>query len=116
MNLDAFLQRIRNGETIDFQETLSVIAQHYQYQPTEFSNGLNKPLLNPAGSNEGSCKIFSFAKLHNLTQKQTLALFGDYYLKDVLHHPDGSDHMNIRNFMRDGWEGIQFQGMALKAN
>ncbi len=62
-----------------------------------------------------SCRIFAFAKIHNLSAEQTLALFGDYYRKDVLGNPDGTDHQNIRNFMRDGWAGIQFDGEALQA-
>ncbi len=115
MKLNDFLQRVKIGQVIDFQETMSVIAEHYRYRPTEFSNGLTEPLINEAGRNEGSCKIFAFAKLHNLTPGQTLSLFGDYYRKDVLGNPDGSDHQNIRHFMRDGWEGIVFGGEALEA-
>lgn len=115
MKLTDFLQRVKYGQVVDFQETMSIIAGHYGYQPTEFSNGLVEPLINEAGRNEGSCKIFAFAKLHQLTQEQTLSLFGDYYRKDVLGNPDGSDHQNIRHFMRDGWEGIVFAGEALQA-
>lgn len=94
---------------------MAVIAEFYHYQPTEFGNGLNQSLINEAGRNEGSCKIFAFAKLHQLTVEQTLALFGDYYRQDVLNNPEGNDHQNIRNFMRDGWEGIVFKGEALQA-
>ncbi len=111
-----FIMRVKSGQAVSFQETMAVIAEHYHYQPTEFSNGLAQPLLNESGRNEGSCKIFAFAQLHDLDQAQTLALFGDYYFKDVLGHPEGSDHQNIRNFMRDGWEGIRFKGVALRPN
>ncbi len=113
MSQHAFIERVKAGQAVDFQETMAVIAQHYDYHPTEFGNGLNPPLINPAGRNEGSCKIFAFAGLHDLDQSQTLALFGDYYLKDVLENPEGNDHQNIRNFMRDGWAGIVFNGEAL---
>jgi HopJ type III effector protein len=115
MKLNAFLEGVKAGNKVDFQETLSVIAEHYRYQPTEFSNGLVEPLINPAGQNEGSCKIFAFARLHDLNREQTLELFGDYYRNDVLSNPDGSDHLNIRQFMRDGWGGIVFQCVALQA-
>ena len=108
-----FIERVKAGESVSFQDTMSVIAEHYDYFPTEFSNGLNQVLINEAGRNEGSCKIFAFAKLHRLTPPQTLALFGDYYRIDVLGNPDGQDHQNIRHFMRDGWEGIAFKGEAL---
>jgi hypothetical protein len=109
-----FLQRVKSGQTVEFQETMVFIAEHYHYQPTEFSNGLQQPLVNEAGRNEGSCKIFAFAKLQQLTVEQTLALFGDYYRQDVLGNPSGNDHQNIRHFMRDGWEGIAFKGEALQ--
>jgi hypothetical protein len=33
----------------------------------------------------------------------------------VLKHPEATDHQNIRNFMKTGWEGIRFEGEALKA-
>lgn len=114
MKLDDFLLRVKGGQAIDFKDTMAVIDANYNYRPTEFSNGLIEPLINEAGRNEGSCKIFSFAKLHELNPAQTLALFGDYYHKDVLDNPDGNDHQNIRRFMRDGWDGIVFQDEALQ--
>lgn len=114
MKLDDFLLCVNDGQAIDFKDTIATIEAHYHYRPTEFSNGLTEPLINEAGRNEGSCKIFAFAKLQGLNQDQTLALFGDYYRQDVLGNPDGSDHQNIRNFMRDGWGGIVFKGEALQ--
>jgi len=115
MMLNDFIDRVKTGQAVDFQDTMAVIAAHYHYQPTEFSNGVQQPLLNEAGKNEGSCKIFAFAKIHQLSQQQTLALFGDYYRKDVLENPEGTDHQNIRTFIRDGWDGIIFKGEALTA-
>lgn len=98
-------------ENITFSEVISHIDAHYDFTPTRFTNGT---AVNEAGQNNGSCKIFSFAKLQGLTQDQTLALFGDYYRVDVLGNPDGTDHQNIRNFILQGWEGIRFEGEALK--
>ena len=115
MMVNDFLQRVKSGQPVEFQETIALIAEHYDYQPTEFSNGLQQSVVNEAGRNEGSCKIFAFAKLQQLTVEQTLALFGDYYRQDVLGNPAGNDHQNIRNFMRDGWDGIVFNGEALQA-
>lgn len=115
MPLQNFIEKITQGEPVSFDETMNIIAENYRYQPTEFSNGLNDDVLvNPAGTNEGSCKIFAFAKLHQLSQQQTLDLFGDYYRLDVLPNPKGTGHQNIRNFMRYGWQGIHFKGEALK--
>lgn len=113
MTLDDFVAKVKAGEAVDFQDTMDIISQHYDYQSTEFSNGLAEPVLNEAGRNEGSCKLFAFAQLQAFSQAQTLALFGDYYRKDVLGNPEGSDHQNIRTFIRDGWDGIQFKGQPL---
>lgn len=105
------LEKIHQSpETISFAEVIAYIDANYDFTPTLF---INSNTVNEAGQNNGSCKIFSFAKLHELTQAQTLELFGDYYRKDVLDYPFGSDHQNIRNFMLTGWEGIQFEGDAL---
>jgi hypothetical protein len=98
-------------ETITFSEVIAHIDAHYDFTPTRFTNGT---AVNEAGQNNGSCKIFSFAKLRGLTQDQTLVLFGDYYRVDVLGNPDGTDHQNIRNFILHGWEGTQFDGEALR--
>lgn len=99
-------------ESIQFSDVITFIMQHYEYQPTRFSNG---DIINEAGKNEGSCKIFAFAELHGLGERDTLALFGQYYREDVLNNPTGSDHANIRNFMKHGWKGIRFEGKALTA-
>ncbi len=115
MALNQFLERVKRGGQVSFQDTMSIIAEHYEYQPTGFSNGLDEDRLNNApGVNEGSCKILAFAKLNQLTEQQTLNLFGDYYQKDVLGNPDGTDHRNIRNFMKYGWKGIEFEITPLR--
>ena len=115
MSLAVFLQQVKAGEPVGFQDTMAIIAEHYDYQPTAFSNGVTDPLVSEAGRNEGSCKIFAFAQIHQLSVAETLSLFGDYYRLDVLQHPEADDHQNIRHFMRDGWAGIQFAGQALQA-
>lgn len=97
--------------SIAFSEVIEFIDAAYDFTPTRFTNGLT---TNEGNQNNGSCKIFSVAKLLGLNKEQTLSLFGDYYRVDVLQHPDGSDHANIRNFMITGWEGIQFDGEALR--
>lgn len=99
--------------SVNFEEIMEVIQDNYQYTPTSFINGA---LENQASTNEGSCKIFAFAKLHSLTQNETLACFGHYYREDVLGNPKGADHGNIRNFINSGWDGISFISLALKAN
>ena len=111
MNIETFLSQLQQSPSaITFQQTMDIIEQYYSYTPTEFTNG---DAVNAAGSNEGSCKLFAFAKLQQLTPEQTLACFGDYYRKDVLENPEGSDHANIRNFMVSGWDGVTFEQAAL---
>ena len=114
MKMTLFLEKIKKNIPVSFDETIAIITENYMYEATEFSNGLNEDtLLNKAGTNEGSCKIFAFAKIHLLNQQQTLNLFGDYFRLDVLNDPQGTSHQNIRNFMKYGWPGIIFQGAAL---
>jgi hypothetical protein len=114
MTLSIFLEKIKHHKAVSFDETIAVITENYDYQPTAFSNGLgDHQLMNEAGQNEGSCKIFAFAKINQLDQQQTLSLFGDYYRQDVLNDPNGTGHQNIRNFMQYGWAGIRFQDTAL---
>lgn len=112
MALNDFLKQLNTSpESISFNDTIALIDALYDFTPTAFKNG---DLLNEAGKNNGSCKLFSFAKLQSLSQQQTLHCFGAYYRDDVLKHPDGTDHQNIRNFMKTGWGGIGFEGEALK--
>jgi hypothetical protein len=104
-------------ENIRFQDVIRAIDDNYDYTPTRFINGVGDDrLVNEAGTNEGSCKIFSFGRLHKLSRQQTLNCFGDYYRIDVLQEPNGTDHANIRNFIRHGWDGIVFDGDALKTS
>lgn len=113
MELKTFLQQLRNKpDSIIFTDTIAVIDANYDFTPTAFKNG---ELMNDAGQNNGSCKLFVFAQLQNLTPTETLACFGAYYRDDVLKHPEATDHQNIRNFIKFGWSGIKYQGTALKA-
>ncbi|KAA1247313.1 HopJ type III effector protein [Aquimarina sp. RZ0] len=110
MTISEFIDKlIANHQEISFQEIIETIDMHYNFTPTQFTNGNQE---NKAGENSGSCKLFSFAKLHNLNKEQTLLCFGDYY-KGVLNTPDGTDHQNIRNFIKTGWEGISFAKTTL---
>ena len=111
MPLDTFLRQLRHSpEQLEFDTTMAVIDDLYDFTPVSFHNGA---LVNAAGKNPGSCKLFAFAQLHNLTEQETLACFGRYYREDVLQHPDADTHLNIRNFMSSGWAGIAFDGAAL---
>ena len=110
-SLKELLETVKSRpETIQFNEVIEVVDSNFKFTPTAFKNGDTQ---NEKGQNNGSCKVFAFAQLNNLSQNETLHLFGDYYRKDVLEHPEKDDHQNIRNFIKYGWEGITFEGNAL---
>lgn len=101
---------------VEFTAVIDAIDASYDFTPTQFVNGLGPDAAtNEAGTNNGSCRVLAFAQLHSLSEEQTLHCFGEYYRKDVLENPEGNDHANIRNFMRDGWKGLSFAQPALTA-
>ncbi len=111
MNITSFLQKLnQTPNTITFPETIAAVEENYDFTPTAFVNGTQN---NAAGENSGSCKLFAFAQLQNLSQAETLACFGAYYFEEVLGDPEGTNHQNIRNFIKTGWDGIRFEGEAL---
>jgi len=111
MKLSDFLDKLNTTpESVEFADTMAVIEANYTFVETAFKNGDTN---NEAGSNSGSCKLFAFAQVNDLSQDATLACFGDYYRKDVLENLNGVDHANIRNFIKYGWDGIIFEGKAL---
>jgi hypothetical protein len=114
MKLSDFLHKLNTApDTVEFSDTMAVIEALYRFTPTAFTNG---SLVNHVGQNSGSCKLFAFARLQGFDTAQTLACFGAYYRNDVLLNLAGSDHQNIRNFMRTGWDGISFAAAALAAH
>lgn len=106
----ALLAQLHSGEA-QFSDVIAHIDAHFNHTPTAFKNGLQ---TNAATENQGSAKVFSFAQINSLSPEDTLALFAEHYAS-VLNTPEGSDHQNIRQFMLNGWNGIQFDGNALSA-
>lgn len=102
------LAQLQAGE-IKFADVIAFIEARYQHIPTAFQNGQQ---YNTATENQGSAKVFSFAKLNGLNQHQTLSLFAEHYAS-VQATPQATDHQNIRQFMQNGWDGIKFEGTAL---
>lgn len=110
MTLEQLLEKLQTQQALNFADVIATIEAHYTYIPQSFTNGLGESRVqNPAGTNEGSCKVFAFGKLQQLSPEQTLACFGEHYRK-VLATPEGTDHGNIRSFMHYGWAGIEFLG------
>lgn len=115
MTIEEILSQIKSQpDNVSFQDVIDCIDAFYDYTPMHFTNGQgHDTVMNQAGNNEGSCKIFAFATMEGLSEAETLACFGQYYREDVLQQPDGTDHANIRTFMRHGWSGIRFEQSAL---
>lgn len=104
------IEQLRQAMTsLKFSDTMDVIDALYDFTPTGFTNGGTR---NEANENNGSCKLFAFAQMNTFTEPQTLACFGEFF-RDVLKTPDGDDHQNIRNFMKTGWAGVQFDRSPL---
>ncbi|UGS23872.1 HopJ type III effector protein [Flavobacterium channae] len=109
MTIAELITKVKQSEVFPFAEVIKTIDANYSFTPTFFKNG---DVVNEENQNNGSCKVFSFAKMQHLTKEETLFLFGEHYQK-VLETPNDSDHQNIRNFMNFGWDGIVFEKEAL---
>jgi len=99
-----------NKGAVDFNNVIQAIENNYVFTPSEFKNG---ETVNAKNSNNGSCKIFAFGLINQLSEQATLNAFGRFYTEDVLQNPDGEDHQNIRNFIQFGWQGVSFNSPAL---
>ncbi len=108
--LITLIEKLKSNSIV-FKDVIEFIERYYQHQPTAFKNG---DAYNEATQNQGSAKVFAFAQLNNLAQEDTLYLFAEHY-QSVLNNPEGTDHQNIRQFMKHGWTGIKFEGQALQA-
>ena len=107
-HLQNLLADLKAG-SVTFAQVIEFIETYYQHQPTAFKNG---DTYNESTQNQGSAKVFAFAKLNNLNAEDTLYLFAEHY-RSVLATPDATDHQNIRQYMVHGWQGIAFEGEAL---
>ncbi|WP_163933928.1 HopJ type III effector protein [Paraferrimonas sp. SM1919] len=103
------IQRLQQNQTLSFKQVIETIDHYYDYQQTDFQNG---SILNRAGDNEGSCKVFAFASLHQLDKQATLNCFAEHY-QQVLQNPEGECHQNIRQFINHGWQQISFKDAPL---
>ena len=100
-----FAERIKKGGSVkNFDETLSLIDTHYNYFAVPFTCG---DAVNPPNVNTGAAKVFSFGLMTKMSVDETLKLFGEHY-DSVKSNPNGSDHANIRNFIKKGWAGSTY--------
>ena len=131
-----------DDQTIELEDVLEVIDLNYNYTPTAFRNGAVENAADENVSDEplpfctpsvpccptftrlllhfalvsliqvGSCKLLSWALLHNLNTDNVLLAFGRHY-RDL--DPDGTSHLNIRAIATmgpgpDGMAEVVFEG------
>ena len=115
MTLSELLNTLQTQpESVQFDDVINTINNEYTYTPSKFTNGLGDDIVtNESKTNEGSCKILAFATLNELSTEQTLSCFGKYYREDVLQHPDGTDHANIRVLMKYALDDVFFYDTVL---
>ncbi len=109
MTEEEYLEELRTGASMVFDNLMAIINENYNYTPAAFTNG---DLQNAEDENQGSAKLFCFGAMHQLTQLEVLHCFGEHY-QAVLDDPEGDSHQNIRNFMIYGWEGLKFNSPVL---
>ena len=110
MNTQQYLLKLKSGVQMKFSDFLDLIESEYTFNNIAFENN---GLLNSNQENQASAKVFCFALMHSLNEKDTIRCFGEHY-KLVLESPeDVTSHLNIRNFMKMGWEGVSIDKNAL---
>jgi len=88
-----------------------MIDSSYAVKVKKFKNGA---LQNSEKENQATGKVLSFAKLTNLSEEDTLRLWAEHFV-DTAKDPTGTTHQNIREFMKNGWKGVEFeQGLCLE--
>lgn len=100
----AFAEDVKSGKlNPSFEQTIAMIDANFQYfaVPMKIGDLISAPNVNVASS-----KIFAFGLMTRMDEASTLKMFGEIYSN---LDPAGSDHPNIRNFMRDGWGGVFFE-------
>ena len=107
--VEYLLNELKLGNVV-FAQVIAFIDTYYDHLPTAFRNG---DAVNMATENQGSAKVLFFGQLNGLSREETLALFAEHYYS-VLNDPSGNDHRNIRQFIKNGWSGVSFQGHALR--
>lgn len=92
-----------------FQDVINFIDHYYDYHSSSFVNGQKS---NARGQNDGAARVLAFGHLNNLSVLDTLKLFAEHY-QAVEANAGGTDHENIRQFIRYGWFGLMFDHFPL---
>ena len=66
------VEQLKNTpEELVFSNVIAYIDEHYEFTPTKFTNGNT---VNEANQNNGSCKVFSFAKINQLSRRDAFII------------------------------------------
>ena len=110
MNTQQYLERLTAGEEMTFSDFTDLIDSEYSFTSVAFTNG---DLENTDDENQGSAKVFCFGLMYDLGEHEVLRCFGEHYQSVLGSLADGTSHLNIRNFMRKGWQGVSIDASAL---
>ena len=103
MNTEQYLEKLRSGLPIKFSDFIELIDSEYHFSNISFENG---DIFNSKHENQGSAKVFCFGHMYLLSELEVLHCFAEHY-QSVLENPnDKISHLNIRNFMSHGWDGL----------
>jgi len=62
MTQEEYLEELRSGARMKFEDLIALIDDDYDYTPAAFSNG---EVSNTEDENQGSAKLFCFAAIHH---------------------------------------------------
>jgi len=110
MTTQQYLEQLKSGGEMKFSDFTDLIDNEYAFLPTAFTNG---DLANQKDENQGSAKVFCFGSMHELNEYEVLRCFGEHYQSVLDSLADGTTHLNIRNFMRKGWQGVSIDDSVL---
>ena len=110
MTTEQYLEQLKSGGEMKFSDFTDFIDNEYNFIATAFTNG---DLANKEEENQGSAKVFCFGSMHELSEHEVLRCFGEHYHSVLDSLASGTSHLNIRNFMRLGWQGVSIDDSAL---
>lgn len=110
MNTEQYLEKLKSGEGMQFADFTDLIENEYNFTAVGFTNG---DLSNGDDENQGSAKVLCFGIMHELGENEVLRCFGEHYQSVLGSLADRTSHLNIRNFMRTGWQGVVIDPSAL---
>ena len=111
MKTEEYLNKLKSGASIKFSDFIELIDSEYNFSNIAFENG---EITNSKSENQGSAKVFCFGYMYSLSEVEVLRCFAEHYQSVKENPEDESSHLNIRSFMKNGWNGLLIDFDALK--